>query len=254
MNGSSNDSLHGVQSIDLNADLGEGFPNDRAVLELVTSASICCNEHAGSVDAIRRTLALAAGRGVVVGAHPGYRDRDGFGRREQALSETEVRQLILDQLGFIHSLADQAGLAVQFVKPHGALYNQAQRDPEIAQGVVAALDGEFRLPLIGQPGTLLERMAGSHSVRYISEGFPDRRYRDDGSLWPRSEPGAVLHDPAAMEAQVLRLVNDRRVLTLCIHGDDPRAVANAELVRGVLSGRGIAIRGFLDEPARCPSS
>ena len=234
------------RSIDLNADLGEGFPNDRALLELVTSSSVCCNAHAGSLDVIRRTLDQAAARGVVVGAHPGYRDREGFGRREQEMTSNQVRELILDQLGVISTLAAEAGLTVRFLKPHGALYNQAQRQSEIALGVVASLDGEFPMPLIGQPGTLLERLAVSRSVPYIPEGFPDRRYRDDGSLVPRSEPDAIVQDPADIEAQVLRLVREGRVATLCIHGDDPRAVANAQLVCRVLTQDGVSIRGFLD--------
>jgi 5-oxoprolinase (ATP-hydrolysing) subunit A len=252
MNGSTNGAPSTLRSIDLNADLGEGFPNDQALLDLVTSASICCNEHAGSIDVIQRTLAQAAERGVVVGAHPGYRDRDGFGRREQALTKETLRQLIRDQLVFIKSLADEAGLLVRFLKPHGALYNQAQREPEIARGVIAALDGESPLPLIGQPGSLLEQMAAARSIPYIPEGFPDRRYRDDGSLVPRTEPGAVLHEPADIEDQVLRLVDGGRVATLCIHGDDPRAVGNAELVRRILTRRGISIRSFLDGQTRCP--
>jgi 5-oxoprolinase (ATP-hydrolysing) subunit A len=252
MNESTNGAPRMLKSIDLNADLGEGFANDQALLNLVTSASICCNEHAGSVDVIRRTLAQAAERGVVVGAHPGYRDREGFGRREQALTEQAVRQLIRHQLGFIKSLADEAGLVVRFLKPHGALYNQAQREPEIARGVIASLDGESPLPLIGQPGSLLEQMAAARSIPYIAEGFPDRRYRDDGSLVPRTEPGAVLHEPADIGDQVLRLVDGGRVATLCIHGDDPRAVANAELVRRILTRRGISIRSFQDGQTRCP--
>jgi UPF0271 protein len=247
MLGRSNGSPLRPGSIDLNADLGEGCPNDSALLELVTSASICCNEHAGSVDVIRRTLAQAAARGVVIGAHPGYRDREGFGRRDQEVTWGEVRELILEQVGFISSLADEAGLTVRFVKPHGALYNQAQRNPEIARGVIASVGREFPLPLIGQPGTLLEHMAAAGSIPYIREGFPDRRYRDDGSLVPRSEQGAVIHDAAGIEAQAVRLVQDGRVATLCIHGDDPRAVGNAELVRRVLTRQGISIRSFLDE-------
>jgi 5-oxoprolinase (ATP-hydrolysing) subunit A len=247
MNGSSNGLPGIIRSMDLNADLGEGFPNDPALLELVTSASICCNVHAGSPDVIRRTLRQAAARGVVVGAHPGYRDREGFGRREQDMTWKEVQALILDQLGVIDTLAAEAGLKVRFLKPHGALYNQAQRQPEIALGVIATLGSIFPIPLIGQPGTLLERMAASRSLPYFAEGFPDRRYRDDGSLVPRSEPDAILHDPAEIEAQVLRLVNEGRVATLCIHGDDPRAVANAELVRSVLLRHGISIRGFLED-------
>jgi UPF0271 protein len=247
MNESDNSVPRLLGSIDLNADLGEGFPNDQTLLALVTSASVCCNAHAGSPEVIRRTLDQAAARGVVVGAHPGYRDREGFGRREQEMTWKEIRTLIVDQLGVIATLAAEAGLTVRFLKPHGALYHQAQRQSEIALGVIASLESMFPIPLIGQPGTLLERMAASRSLPYIPEGFPDRRYRDDGSLVPRHEPDAILHEPAQIEAQVLRLVNEGRVATLCIHGDDPCAVANAELVRKVLSRHGISIRSFLDE-------
>jgi 5-oxoprolinase (ATP-hydrolysing) subunit A len=234
-------------SIDLNADLGEGFPNDRALLELVTSASICCGVHAGSHDVIRRTLSEASARGVVVGAHPGYPDREGFGRRDQEMTSEQVRDLIADQLGVLDTLAAGMGVTVRFLKPHGALYNQAQRQSEIALGVIASVAGVLPRPLLGQPGSLLERMAGSHAVPYVPEGFPDRRYRADGSLVPRSQPDAVLHDPAEIEAQVLRLVNEGRVATLCIHGDDPGAVANAELVRRVLTRHGVSLRSFLVE-------
>jgi 5-oxoprolinase (ATP-hydrolysing) subunit A len=236
------------REIDLNADLGEGCPNDRAVLERVTSASICCGTHAGSPDTIRRTLRDARVCGVVLGAHPGYPDREGFGRREQVMASQAVRQLIKDQVAFLQVLAAEAGVAIEFLKPHGALYNQAQRQDKIARGVVAAA-GDLGLPLLGQPDTLLQRLAVEHGISYIAEGFPDRRYRDDGSLVPRSEPGAVLHDPAEIEAHLLQLVAWGRVATLCIHGDDPRAVANAELVRTVLEQHGIGIRSFVDDPA-----
>jgi UPF0271 protein len=235
------------RSIDLNADLGEGFPHDQALLKLVTSASICCGVHAGSPEIIRATLIAASARGVVVGAHPGYRDREGFGRRDQAMICDEVRDLIAEQLAMINSLAAEVGAAVRFLKPHGALYNQAQRDPEFARGVISAVAGVFRGPLIGQPGTLLERMAEDRGVPFIPEGFPDRRYRGDGSLMPRSGPNAVLTNPAEIEAQALRLVHEGRVATLCIHGDDPRAVENAEVVRNVLTRQGITVRSFLDE-------
>jgi UPF0271 protein len=133
---------------------------------------------------------------------------------------------------------------VRFLKPHGALYNQAQRHPDIARGVArAAL--ELGMPLLGQPGSLMETLARQHGIRYIAEGFPDRRYRADGSLVPRTEPDAILHDPREMEAQILRLAAAGGVATLCIHGDDPRAVANAKLVRRVLTDHGITIREFL---------
>jgi 5-oxoprolinase (ATP-hydrolysing) subunit A len=246
MNSSSADGTPALPTaIDLNADLGEGFPNDRVLLGLVSSASICCGAHAGGPDVIRQTLLDARDRGVVVGAHPGYDDREGFGRRERNLSTKQVTDLVNDQVAGLISIAEELGMRVDYVKPHGALYNQAQAQPEIAEGVVAALCG-FSIPLLGQPGTLLELKARECGLRYIAEGFPDRRYRDDGSLMPRSTPNAVLHDPAEMEAQVVRLVREGRVATLCIHGDDPRAVANARFVRLVLERQGIAVRGFME--------
>jgi len=232
-------------AIDVNADLGEGFPNDRILLGLVTSASICCGSHAGSPDVIRRTLLDARDAGVVVGAHPGYDDREGFGRRERKLTTKQVTDLVIDQVAGLITLAAELGMRIEYVKPHGALYNQAQLQPEIAEGVVVALR-HFSFPLLGQPGSLLERMARECGLRYIAEGFPDRRYRVDGSLVPRTEPDAILHEPGEMEAQVASLVREGRVETLCIHGDDPRAVANARSVRLVLERHGIGVRGFMD--------
>ncbi len=230
----------GHPTIDLNADLGEGCPNDRTLLGLVTSASISCGAHAGIPEVIRQTLRDARDRGVVVGAHPGYPDREHFGRREQDLTLDAVLNLIREQVATLSAMAAEIGVPVRFFKPHGALYNQAQRQGEIARGVVAAAV-ELGLPLLGQPDTFLAYLASTQRVRYIAEGFPDRRYRDDGSLVPRGEPDAVLHDPAEMEAQLVRLTAGRRVETLCIHGDDPRTVANAELVRRVLESHGIKV-------------
>jgi UPF0271 protein len=232
------------QSIDLNADLGEGFPNDRALLDRVTSASVCCGAHAGDAATISETLRLAAQAGVVVGAHPGFADRQGFGRRVQSATTGEVERLILDQVAELKHLADLAGVLVWFVKPHGALYNQAQNHDEIARGVVAAVC-QLGLPLLGQPGTRLEALAREQGVPYLAEGFPDRRYRPDGSLVPRSEPEALIHDRGELEAQVVRLVSEGRVATLCIHGDEPEAVANADRIREVLARHGIEIRSFM---------
>jgi 5-oxoprolinase (ATP-hydrolysing) subunit A len=232
-------------SIDLNADLGEGCPNDRALLGRVTSASICCGAHAGNPSSIRETLQIACELGTVTGAHPGYPDREGFGRREQTVTSLEVERLILDQVAALQELASEVNVPIRFIKPHGALYNQAQRQEEVARGVVAAA-AWLRLPLLGQPGTFLETLARDGGIRYFSEGFPDRRYRADGSLVPRSEPGAVLRDLHEVEAQVVRLVDEGRVRTLCIHGDEPQAMANADRVRVFLSRNGIEIRNFLD--------
>jgi UPF0271 protein len=233
------------RSIDLNADLGEGCPNDRALLDRVTSASVCCGAHAGDPASIRETLEIAHERGVVVGAHPGYPDRPGFGRREQLASAREVEQLILDQLATLRDLAARVPLEIRFVKPHGALYNQAQRQEDIAHGIVSAVARQ-KLPILGQPGTVLERLANEHGVRYIVEGFPDRGYRGDGSLIPRGQPGAMLASLDEIEAQVVRLVASGRFATLCIHGDEPEAVANADRVRLFLIQNQIEIRNFLD--------
>ncbi len=231
-------------TIDLNADLGEGCPHDAELLDgLVSSASVCCGAHAGSPDVLRATLARARDRGVVVGAHPGFPDREHFGRREQSISVEAVSALILDQTARLIELADEQGLVVRFLKPHGALYNQAQRDEEIARGVISAAE-TLGLPLLGLPGSILHRLASARGVRYIPEGFPDRRYRDDGSLVPRSEPDAVLHDPSEMEAQMLALIASGRAATLCIHGDDPLAVDKARLVRRVLLAQAMAVRSF----------
>jgi UPF0271 protein len=245
MNDFSNSSVAGPRTIDLNADLGEGCPNDRQLLELVTSASICCGAHAGSREVIRQTLREASARAVAVGAHPGFRDREGFGRRDQKLTQSEVVDLIGFQVAELMNLANEFGVEVVYLKPHGALYNQAQNQIDVAIPVVqAALS--VHLPLFGQPGSLLESEARKQRLAFVPEGFPDRRYRDDGSLVPRSRSDAVLQAPDEVEAQVLRLVAGGQVSTLCIHGDDPRAVANAQLVRAVLKNHGISVRSFRD--------
>ena len=230
----------GTTAIDLNADLGEGFPNDARLLDLVTSASVCCGAHAGDLDTIRFTLDAAAARLVAVGAHPGYADRDGFGRRERLATAAEVERLILDQFDDLAALARPAGLTLRFVKPHGALYNQAQRNEDVARGVVEAVR-RLGLPVLGQPGGAVQRIATESGVGFIAEGFPDRRYEADGRLVPRGRPDAVLADPAEIDRQVARLVR-QGLATLCIHGDDPAAVANAETVRAVLDRPGIAAR------------
>jgi len=214
-------------------------------LQRVSSASICCGAHAGDPASIRQTLRSAADCAVVIGAHPGFADRQGFGRREQAVAAGAVQSLILEQVETLRTWACAVGLPVRFLKPHGALYNQAQSQEPVARGVLLAAR-RLDLPLLGQPGTLLERLAREQGVFYIPEGFPDRRYRARDALVPRTEPGAVLHDPGAIESQVSRLVEEGRVATLCVHGDEPEAVANADLIRRILDRNGIAIRSFLN--------
>lgn len=233
-------------SIDLNADLGEGFPNDARLLDLVTSASVACGAHAGDRATILETIAAARERGVAVGAHPGYPDREGFGRRERGASAAEVERLVTEQVEFLATLAAGLDTLLAFLKPHGALYNQAQRDGEMARGVAAAALA-FRLPVLGQPGGALERAALEVGLRFVAEGFPDRRYEPDGRLAPRGSPGAVLHDRAEVQAQAVRLAG-LGLTTLCIHGDDPSAVRNASDVRAALAGHGIAPRFWNDPP------
>ena len=230
------------RAVDLNADLGEGCPWDEELLARVTSASVSCGAHAGTPDDVDRTLRLAAGRGVVVGAHPGYADPANFGRVDLDLSDDQIRDLIDGQLDQLDRRAGAAGVAVRFVKPHGALYNQAQRDARVAAAVVGAL-GARGLPVLGQPGGMVEAAARAAGLRFVAEGFADRRYRADGRLAPRSEPGAVLDDPEQIRAQVLALI-DRGVETLCVHGDNAHSVALADLVLGALRDAGVAVRGF----------
>jgi len=231
-----------TRTIDLNADLGEGCPWDFALLDRVTSASIGCGAHAGDPPTIRATLERAQARGVVVGAHPSYADRGHFGRRDHIMSSDRVCSLILGQLDDLGAIAGPLGVPIRFLKPHGALYNQAQREPEIAEGVLAACR-ERGLPLVGLPGSFLDERAAASGLRYLTEGFCDRRYRPDGSLAPRNGPGAILDDPAEVAAQVLRLV-DQGVDTLCIHGDDPRAVGLVEVVLRTLKAAGLGTRAM----------
>lgn len=232
--------------IDLNADLGEGFPHDEAILKIVSSASVSCGSHAGDDRSILSTLRTAKTLGVVVGAHPGFPDREGFGRRNRALSRTETRELVTDQVLHLCMLADSESVAIRFVKPHGALYNQAQIDAEIALGIVdSILDLKIRgLAALGLPDSDLERAASRVKVPFVAEGFADRGYDENARLIPRGSPGAMLTDQKMISDQVVQLARGGRVRTLCIHGDDPHAVENATRVRKALEAAGIAVRAF----------
>ena len=232
--------------IDLSADLGEGCPGDEALLRYVSSASISCGAHAGDDLAIAATLRMARANGVVAGAHPGFPDRGGFGRRERPTTREEAAEIVRSQVLHLCKLADAEGVAIRFVKPHGALYNQAQRDPEIARGLIDAIVS-LRikgLTAVGLPDCEVERAAVGAGVAFLAEGFADRGYREDGRLIARGEPGAILESPSAISEQVVRLARGGRVRTLCVHGDDPLAVAHAVLVRHALGQAGIAVRAF----------
>lgn len=229
--------------LDLNADLGEGVGHDAELMALVTSANVCCGAHAGGPDEIAATLELARQHGVTVGAHPGYPDREYFGRRERADPTDVVRQWVEGQTAGLINAARERGATVRYVKPHGALYNQAAADQQFARGVCLGAD-PWALPVVGLPGSEVEWMCEVFRHRFVPEGFADRRYKPDGSLVPRSEPDAFVHDPNEAVRQVEWLVREKGVRTVCVHGDNPEAVAFTKAVREGLLARGFVLKPF----------
>ena len=249
--------------IDLNSDLGESFGDwtlgdDAGVLRQVTSANVACGFHAGDPAVMLRTCELAAERGVVIGAHPGYRDLAGFGRRFIDYAPQTLAAEIVYQVGALRALARSAGADVRYVKPHGALYNTVVAHEGQAAAVaraVAMAGGD--LPLVVPPGSAIERIARDHGIRTVVEGFADRAYRPDGTLVPRSEPGSVL-DPDAAVAQAVRLATEGVAVasdgseieigpqTICLHGDTPAAVRLAGEIRAELSRAGVVVAAFVE--------
>ncbi len=245
--------------IDLNCDMGESFGcytlgDDAAMLDVVTSANVACGLHAGDPTVMQATVALAARKGVAVGAHPSYPDLQGFGRRMMALTPAEIEATMLYQIGALAGFARAAGAPLVHVKPHGALYNVAARDQTVAEAIVRAVVAfDPTLIIVTLPDSALLRAAQAAGLRVACEGFADRAYREDGSLVPRSEPGAVIHDPALATARVIRMVTrgeveaitgkvvPLRIDTLCIHGDKPGAVAIAAALRAALEAEGVVI-------------
>lgn len=242
--------------VDLNCDLGEGAGRDAELMPLLTSASIACGAHAGDAATMRATIELALRHGVAVGAHPGYADREHFGRRELDLPPGDVAQLVVGQVIEFQKAAQAAGATMHHVKLHGALYNQASRDRALAEAVVEALAAAVPHPrLYVLSGSVLERVARARpGCAVAGEVFADRTYRADGALTPRSEPGALIEDEEAAVAQVLRMVRDGRVRardgadvpiaadTVCLHGDGARAVEFARRLRGELTAAGVELR------------
>jgi 5-oxoprolinase (ATP-hydrolysing) subunit A len=244
-----------VRQLDLNADVGEGDPaTDAALLQLVSSANIACGFHAGDADTMRATVAMAIRSGVAVGAHPGFNDREEFGRRPQQLTADEIRELLLPQLAALHAIARAEGTMLHHVKPHGALYNQAETDIALAAAIVAAVrEFDPRLRFVGRAGSAMEKAAQAVAHPFTAEAFADRRYRSDGTLLPRSESGAVLTDPEEVARHVRGLVTDGEVFasggsrvavsfgTLCVHGDTPGAATLARRIRKELDALGVNI-------------
>ena len=247
--------------VDLNADLGEGAGHDDELLQLVSSASIACGFHAGDPVSVLASIRAARERGVAVGAHPGFADREDFGRIEVALPAAEVFAIVAYQLGAFRALATAARTPVNHVKPHGALYNMAVRDEKLAEAIAnAVLAIDSSLLLFAPGGSVLERAAQSAKLRVVREVFADRNYLADGSLVPRTRPDALLHDPEEAAVRVLRMLREGVVRsvdgtdvgvhadTICVHGDTPGAVDFARSLRERLEKNGVSIQAPQSTP------
>lgn len=245
-------------TIDLNCDLGEGAERDEQLMQLVSSANICCGVHAGSHDLMAATVRLAMRHGVAVGAHPGHMDREHFGRRELPISPADCAAVVAAQIA---AVARVAGGSLHHVKLHGGLYHQVGRDPALAQAMVELLAARWpRIVVYAESGSNLAMAARAAGLVVAEEAFIDRRYLADGTLVPRSSSGAMIDDPVEAAAQAVRLAVDGVVGTcdggeirvaadtLCIHGDGSRAVEIATAAREALAAVGIAI-----QPASCGS-
>jgi 5-oxoprolinase (ATP-hydrolysing) subunit A len=248
--------------VDLNADVGESFGawtlgHDAALFTHITSANVACGFHAGDPGVMRATVELAREHGVAVGAHPGFPDLSGFGRRDMHMSPREVEDLVVYQIGALAGVAAAQGVRLQHVKAHGALYNMAVTDLVLADAIAratAAIDPD--LVLLGLPGSQLLRAGERAGLRTASEVFADRAYRCDGTLVPRAQPGAVIHDEEAVVRRVIAMVRDGTVTaddgtrvplradTICVHGDTPGAAQLAGRMRAALQDAGIHVRAL----------
>jgi 5-oxoprolinase (ATP-hydrolysing) subunit A len=239
-------------NIDLNCDLGESFGtytkgNDQKILEKITSANIACGFHAGDPQIMRRTVSLALKNGVKIGAHPGYPDLEGFGRRNMDISPDEIYSLILYQIGALYGSVKAQGGHLSHVKPHGALYNRAARDKAAARAIAQAVfDFDRSLTLFGLANSEMITAGNDIGLQTASEVFADRTYQSDGSLTPRTKEGAVIHDEEQALSQVVRMVKEKKVIsidgveipinadTVCLHGDNEKALAFADKIIKVL--------------------
>ncbi|MBO4122226.1 5-oxoprolinase subunit PxpA [Cupriavidus gilardii] len=240
--------------IDLNADLGEGCGSDEALLALISSANIACGWHAGDASTMLQTVQWALAKGVAIGAHPSYPDRENFGRTEMQRDPRKVYADVLYQIGALAAIVKSQGGRLAHVKAHGALYNQAARDRTLAQAIVDAVrDFDPQLTFFGLAGSVMIEVARAAGLTVKEEVFADRGYNPDGSLVRRGTPGALLDDDEAVLAQTLSMVRERKVRaidghwipiqadTVCLHGDGPHALAFAQRIRDRLREEGIAV-------------
>jgi len=249
-----------VPTVDLNADLAEGdrlSPTDVGILDSVTSTSLACGFHAGNREVMRATADAALQRGVVIGAHVSYRDRDGFGRRPIEVAPDRLIDDIVEQWAVLDAEVRAVGGTVTFVKPHGALYNRMGADASVAASVVEAVSRLGGRVLVAQPGTGVVGCGAEAGVRVVVEGFPDRGYLSDGRLAPRHRFEALIDDPAVAARRAVSMVKQGgveavdgtwvpvEVETLCIHGDSPGAVETARQVRSALEAEAVGLRSFI---------
>jgi UPF0271 protein len=241
-------------SVDLNADLGEGAGHDEKLFELISSANIATGFHAGDADSMHAAVSAAKKRGVAVGAHPSFFDRENFGRRELQISDQEVFDAVAYQLGVFQAITSAVGVRPNHVKPHGALYNMAVRDDKLADAIARAIESvDPKLILFAPDKSELARAGESHGLRIAREIFADRNYLNDGWLVPRTRPDALLHDPKEAASRVLRMLREGKVRsvegrdvevrgeTICVHGDTPGAVEFARELRSQLEHEGVRI-------------
>ncbi|HQF62757.1 MAG TPA: 5-oxoprolinase subunit PxpA [Anaerolineaceae bacterium] len=251
--------------MDINCDMGESFGRytlgqDAQIMPLVTSVSIACGFHAGDPLVMQGTVRLAVEQAKAIGAHPGYPDLQGFGRREMMLAPAEVEALVLYQIGALAGMLQADGGELRHVKPHGALYNQAAKDPALAAAIARAVRRFDReLILVGLAGSALIEAGVEAGLRTAAEGFPERGYNPDGTLIRRGQPGAQIESPKAAGEQAVQLatagiqflsggeMRQVSVDTLCIHGDAPQALQIARAVNAALSSAGVVIAGLGSE-------
>jgi UPF0271 protein len=227
----------------LNADVGEGMPTDSELLALVTSANIACGFHAGDAETMRAMSREAVARDVSIGAHVGYRDREGFGRRPMNVAPGTIEAEAVEQIAQLQEISRAEGGRVRYVKLHGALYERANTDGECAAAVVRALEREGRLAVLAFPASELIGRAQAAGLATAAEGFADRGYTSAGRLVPRSEPGALLQEPEAI-AQALRLSEAAEIQSLCVHGDTPGALELARRLVDELRAAGVELKAF----------
>ena len=242
-------------SVDINCDLGEGYPNDAELMKYISSANIACGFHAGNEETMSRTVELAIENNIAVGAHPSFPDRENFGRLNMALPYREVSQLVTEQVVAMHNICGEMKVEMRHVKPHGALYNMAAKDPKLSAAIAEAVANFDRnLVYFGAPNSPMIAEAERLGLKTASEVFADRTYQPDGLLTPRSQPNALIEDIDECIEHVLRMVREQKVIatdgtevpikaeTICIHGDGEHAVDFASAIHGALTNEGIEIK------------